>query len=272
MPTTFEVTLLPGARALLDLHARELPQKDDLCGAFCISLALRAAGVEPVHAAMIDQEAVALAAGSIVSEPADISSLPHGETGRRDYRVALPKIDDPKLSGTTAAGLIDAVGELADGELCPLPYTGPWTARTLAGLFDALVQAKGTAALVVNFATRHLWGSHASLSQLLAHLLDGELDGPEADWEVGHFACVIGRVRGAGGDLYAVADTYPALGEGGVHMQPGELLARAIARPEGPAGGVIAIVSTQDAPAVHSSAQALGLYAGSWDNGTVKPR
>ena len=272
MATALEVTLLPGARALLHLHARELPQKDDLCGAFCVSLALRAGGVRQHDGAPLDQEAVALAAASVVSEPADVSALPDGETGRRDYRVELPKIPDPKLSGTTAAGLIEAVEELAGGELCPLPYSGPWTAATLAGLFDALALAGEAAALVVNLATGHLWGSHATLSQLLAHLQDGELDGPEADWQVGHFACVIGRVRGAAGELYALADTYPALGKDGVHMQPGELLARAIARPEGPAGGAIAIVSPADAAAVRSSARGLGLEPGSWDNGTVKPR
>src|ERR1700691_1202392 len=59
-----EMTLLPGARALLALHAREAPQRDDLCGAFCGVLALGAAGIaagadggEP-----IDQDAVVLAA------------------------------------------------------------------------------------------------------------------------------------------------------------------------------------------------------------------
>src|SRR5262249_3128835 len=61
------LTPLPGARALLAIHSRELPQRDDLCGAFCASLALRAAGVEDHAAEPLDQDAVALAAGSIVS-------------------------------------------------------------------------------------------------------------------------------------------------------------------------------------------------------------
>ena len=39
--TTMQLELLPGARALLAMHARELPQRDDLCGAFCGALALR---------------------------------------------------------------------------------------------------------------------------------------------------------------------------------------------------------------------------------------
>jgi hypothetical protein len=42
---SLELTLLQGARELLAAHARELPQRDDLCGAFCGALALRAAGI-----------------------------------------------------------------------------------------------------------------------------------------------------------------------------------------------------------------------------------
>ena len=70
-PTRLDMSLLPGARALLAIHARELPQRDDLCGAFCGALALRAAGIEVHDREPLDQDAVALAAGSIVSALAD---------------------------------------------------------------------------------------------------------------------------------------------------------------------------------------------------------
>ena len=39
-------TLLPGAAELLTFHRRELPQRDDLCGAFCGALALQAAKID----------------------------------------------------------------------------------------------------------------------------------------------------------------------------------------------------------------------------------
>src|ERR1700676_5756240 len=93
-PGSLETTLLPGARELLAIHARELPQRDDLCGAFCGALALRAAGIEDHDGEPVDQDAVALAAGSIVSALADGGSLPAGERGRRDYRLSLPFVKD----------------------------------------------------------------------------------------------------------------------------------------------------------------------------------
>ncbi len=80
---------------------------------------------------------------------------------------------------------------------------------------------------------------------------------------------MIGRVRGPGGSLYGVADTYPSLGAGGVHLQPQEGLAAAIERRDMPAGGMLVVAFAQDGPALRSGAEALGLVEGVWDNGTA---
>jgi hypothetical protein len=264
-----EMTLLPGARDLLASHARELPQRDDLCGAFCGALALSAAGIDVRDDEPFDQDAVALAAGSIVSGMREPGTLPHGEPGRRDYRLSIPTIDDHDVSGTTAAGLRDAIARLSDGALEAIPYSGPWSTETLAGLFELTAALEHPVTLVANLATRHLWGSHPSIGQLLAYLYDGDCDGPPSDWDVGHFACVFGRVRGPRGSLYAVADTYPALGRNGIHMQPQEQLATALERRDAPAGGMFAVAVAHDADAVRDGAAAVGLDEGIWDNGTA---
>jgi hypothetical protein len=270
-PRALEINLLPGARELLSIHARELPQRDDLCGAFCGALALGAAGVLERDGEPVDQDAVALAAGSVVGNVREQGVLPHGEGGRRDYRLSIPAIADSDLSGTTAAGLREAIEDLSDGVLAAIPYAGPWTAQTLDGLFDLAATLEHPAALIANFATRHLWGAGARVEQLLAYLLDGALDGPPPDWDVGHFACVVGRALGPGGSLYAIADTYPVLGNHGVHMQPREALATALERRDMPAGGMIVAVFAEDVATVRAGASALGLREGMWDNGTVAP-
>lgn len=261
--------LLPGSRALLDYHAAELPQRDDLCGAFCGALALNAAGIVEVGGEPTDQDAVAIAAGSIVSTTRDPATLPGGKGGRRDYRLAIPTIDDPDISGTTAEGVARAIEELGSGAVTAIPFSGPWTAATLDGLFDAAAALTEPVTLIANLATHHLWGGGATPGQLLAHLLDGALDGPAPDWDVGHFSCVVACTYGPAGRLYAVADTYPALGSNGVHLQPRERLAAAIARVDKPAGGVLAVVSLGEAERLREAATALGLREGLWDNGTV---
>jgi hypothetical protein len=267
--TPLTLTLLPGARALLAAHARELPQRDDLCGAFCGALALRAAGIGELDGEPIDQDAVALAAGSVVAAVADTSILPAGEHGRRDYRLSLPRVEDGSVSGTTATGLVAAIARLSGGALATIPLSGPWTAATLGCLFDVVAARERPVALLANFATHHLWGAHARVDQLLDYLLDGAQAGPPPDWNVGHYACIVGRVSGPGGSLYGIADTYPSLGSCGVHLQPQERLAAAIERRDMPAGGVIVVTCAADADAVRAGADACGLVEGLWDNGTV---
>lgn len=266
---SIEATLLPGAHALLEAHARALPQRDDLCGAFCGALALSAAGLEHDDGEPLDQDAVALAAGSVVSGEREPGTLPHGEPGRRDYRLAIPTIEDSAVSGTTAAGVARAIEQLSDGRLAAIPYAGPWNTATLAGLFDLAAGLPRPLTLVANLATHHLWGSRASLAQLFDHLVAGTPQGPPPDWHVGHFACVVGCAQGPGGRLYALADTYPALGSRGVHMQPQERLAAAIDRRDMPAGGVLVAAFAEDATAVRAGASEIGLSEAMWDNGTV---
>ena len=268
----FQLTLLPGARMLLEAHALALPQKDDLCGAFCGALALNAAGIAQHDGQPLDQDAVALAAGSVVSRVPDIGILPAGERGRRDYRLEMDLIDDGARSGTTAAGVVAAIERLSGQALAAIPLSGPWTATTLDGLFEAAAGLARPVSLLANLATGYLWGGRPTAIQLLANLLDGALAGPAPDWKVGHFACIVGRVQGPQGSLYILADTYPALGRRGVHLQPRELLAAAIERREAPAGGVIVAALGDDAPAIRAAAARLRLREGLWDNGTVSPR
>jgi hypothetical protein len=266
-----QLELLPGAPRLLAAHAEALPQRDDLCGAFCGALALHAAHIERHAGQPIDQDAVALAAGSLVSARPEAHNLPQGEHGRRDYRLALPTIEDAAVSGTTAAGLVHAVQLLSDDVLEAIPYEGPWTPEALDGIFEVLAASEQPVSVIANVATRHLWGARASVAQMLAHLLEGTLEGPPPDWDVGHFVCLVGRVRGPGGTLYAVADTYPSLGLSGVHVQPRERLATALRRPQMAAGGALLILAREDAPALRARASELGLCERAWDNGTILP-
>jgi hypothetical protein len=268
-PPTLGVRLLAGSRELLAAHARELPQRDDICGAFCGALALQAAGISGSGGEPLDQDAVAVAAGSVVSVGRDPATLPGSETGRRDYRLAIPEIDDPELSGTTAAGVVEAIAELGRGAVVALPLSGPWTAQTLNGFFTAALACERPVSLIANLATHHLWGGHPSAAELLGCLYEGEEAGPAPDWSVGHFACLLGRAEGPGGCVYMVADTYPALGNGGVHLQPEGKLAAAIDRRDKPAGGIIAVVGAGETEQLRERAAGLGLREEIWDNGTV---
>jgi hypothetical protein len=264
-----DLTLLPGARTLLRAHARELPQRDDQCGAFCGALALEAAGVGGERGEeQLDQDAVARSAGTLVARVPDLAALPHGERGRRDYRIAPTLIDDASVSGTNCVGVVHALEQLSNGRLAAIPLQGPWSVAALDGLFELVAALDRPATLIANVATSELWGAGARIDELLDYLLDGALDGPPPDWAVGHFVCVAGRTGGPGGALYMVLDTYPSLGRRGVHLQPRERLAPALERAGMAPGGMIAAVAVEDAGAVRAGAAGLGLVEGMWDNGT----
>ncbi len=268
-PPVIGMRLLAGGRELLGAHAQELPQRDDICGAFCGALALRAAGIERAGDGALDQDAVAVAAGSIVSDSRDPATLPGGEGGRRDYRLAIPEIDDPEISGTTAAGVVGAITELGAGTVVPIPLSGPWTTATLDAFFSLALGCERPVSLIANLATHHLWGGRPSTVQLLDCLYDASEVGPPPDWDVGHFVCLAGRAKGTGGSLYMVADTYPALGNRGIHLQPEGRLAAAIDRRDKPAGGIIVVGARAEAERLRAGAAGLGLREEIWDNGTV---
>jgi len=261
--------LLPGAARLAELHAAELPQKDELCGSFCTFLALRLAGVD-----VLDQDAVAEAAGGVLA-PEDYdhtAELPAGETGRRDYRLSFP-IADPDVAGTSAGGLVRAVSELSGGSRVAVPVSGPWDGRTVSELL-AVAAAEQEAAIVLNMATAVLWGSKPSAPTLLKYLESGDdAAGPPPDWEVGHFTGCLGAIRGARGTLVIIADTYPSLGWNAVYLQPAERVAAALRRDHLPTdGGALVIVPAHREGEVSGSIEAAGLTIATWDNGSPDAR
>jgi hypothetical protein len=265
--------LLPGAARLAELHAAEVPQKDDLCGAFCAALALRAAGVLNASGEEVAQDDVALLAGTTLFEGAHAASLPPGEPGRRDYVVGVPRTDDEPVSGTSATGLARAIEELAGDRLRVVPAAGGWSADALAAVLAAATAVGGDCAVLANIGTRFFWGSRPCLAALLRYLEDGDADGgPAPDWDVGHFVLLLGVVEGRRGRLVVVADTYRSLGREGVHLQPLERVALALRRPGMTEGGLLLVVAADQADALESEIAAAGLAPRLWDNGSVDVR
>jgi len=240
---------LPSATGTADLHREMLPQKDNLCGPFWGSLVLRAHGVDA------DQDAVALAAGTILPAGGEPDEwLPRGAAPRDDYRIDLPRSDDRSVTGTSATGLARAIERLSAGALTVTAVPAPLTAGQLEELLESA--AARDAFVIANLDTGPLWGTHPSQQEVLDFLSQGRDTGPPTDWAVGHFANPIGLTGSSGGTMVVVRDTYGQMGEDGRHLQPIHRFLRAI-----DGRGLLVVAET-------AFALPAGIAPGLWDNGT----
>jgi hypothetical protein len=245
--------------------ASSAQQRDGLCGPFHGARVLLDAGIGDWQGTPIDQDVVALHAGTTLAAAPDGPQVPVGARSLLDYPRALPSEADPERAGTTAAGLAHALALLSGGRLECVPVRGDWSERRLEALLDASPQLG--ARLIANLRTGALWGSRPRLETLLAELAGAPpTQAPAADWDVGHFVELVQLVRGSGGALVVVRDSYPSLGWNGHHLQPSRAVVAALRRGDGREGGVLAVVPAGGARDVRRLAVRLALAAEFWRN------
>lgn len=268
MPEAGEILFVGGSR-LAALHEAALPQKDECCGPFWGMLGLRALGIDEVDGEPVDQDLVAREAGTTLSHEDPYVSLPPGEEPRVDYRLRLPAAEAAAEAGTNAPPVARAVERLSQGRLAVVRVAGPWRPQTVVALLELCLEQAPDAVLVANVATRHLAGTHPAQATLVAHLEGEPAEWPPSEWDVGHFVGLGFLLRGRGGSLVGVRDTYRSLGWNGVHLQPPAAVAEALARDGGAEGGVLCICRAADASRLTEVLVAEGFELRDWDNGSV---
>ncbi|MDQ3890359.1 MAG: hypothetical protein M3312_07380 [Actinomycetota bacterium] len=266
--TSSVLSIAVGADGIGMLHMRELPQKDNLCGCFWAAIALRAAGIEETGGDSIDQDRVAFEAGTILPADTRGNFVPPGAAPRRDYRLSLPVTRDAGAAGTSAPGLVRALERLAGGRLVVLAVAGPWSGASVVDLVGTTAALAPATTLVANIRSGRLWGSRPHPRALLDHLAGRDADGPPAEWDVGHFVNLAALVRGPRRALVVVRDSYRSLGWDGYHLQPADVVARALERGDGREGGVLCICPAGDAEALGAQLLEGGYELRHWDNGT----
>lgn len=252
-----------------DLQARFMPQKDGCCGPFWGAIALRALGVERFGSEVVDQDLLAVHSGTTLDAEGDpYDALPPRSEPRLDYRLPLPVVDHPAASGTSARGVADGIERVGAGQVSVLPVAGPWTAESVELLLDVVAEVAPDAVLIANWATRQLWGSRPTPQVILAHLAGQDVEGPSAEWDVGHFANLVALLRGPGGSFVVVRDSYPVLGWKGHHLQPPAAAAAALRRGDGKEGGVLVVVRASASDEVKRHLVGGGFELRQWNNGT----
>jgi hypothetical protein len=251
----------PGAR---DWPASQ--QKDHLCGPFVAARALGRAGVAGAGGAPVSQEELAVLAGTVLPDDA-APAAPAGAAS--DPPMGLPlRHARAAASGTAAPSLARAIEEASSGTLCCVGVRAPVGAALLATLLVEVRALDDRVALLANLRTGRLWGTRPTPDLLLAELRGRHREGPPPEWDTGHYCELSELVRGSGGSLVVVEDTYPTLGWRGWHLQPLRAVLSALARGDGREGGVLVVVPQGLAGAARALVDAAGGVVGFWDNGT----
>ena len=240
-------------------------QKDNLCGPFWAARLLNESGFNTWDGQAIDQDLVALRAGTVLPDPSTNPEVPPGALSNAAYRHKLP-LAPLAQSGTSARGLAQVIEAASAGELRCVPLRGVWNVDRVERLVDEGHQLG--ARLIANVCTGRLWGAGAAAEILVAELDGRPVQDPAPDWDVGHFVEMVMLLRGPVRSLVVVHDSYPSLGRGGFHVQPPRVLASALLRGDGREGGVLVVAPRARAAATVDLAADLGLEIAFWNNGT----
>ncbi len=246
-------------------RAPSVQQKDNLCGPFWAARVLTESGFSDWGGTPIDEDLIAMRAGTVLPDSKTQVSVPPGAASRVGYRYDLP-LAPIEASGTSAGRLAQAIELASAGALRCVAIRGKWTAERLERLVDGAGPLDSR--LIANLRTGRLWGSRPPLEILLDELAGRPVPDPAADWDVGHFVELTMLIRGPRHSLVLVRDSYPSLGWEGYHLQPPRVLASALQRGDGREGGVLNIVPRDRADAARALAAVLGLDIGVWNNGS----
>jgi hypothetical protein len=250
---------------MAQLLSRIAQQKDNLCGPFWAARVLNESGFSVWDGEPIDEDLIALRAGTVLPAAHASGNVPPGAAGYATYRYVLPTAP-VEQSGTSARALIAAIEAASGGELRCVPMRGAWNADRVEQLVEGAREIG--ARLIANVRTGRLWGSRPPVDILLAELEGMPVQDPAADWDVGHFIEIQMLIRGPVGSLVVVNDSYPTLGWDGRHVQPPRVVAESLLRGDGREGGVLAVVPASRLDAMRALAAEIGLQMGVWNNGT----
>jgi hypothetical protein len=256
---------MDAAGVVIATASLQAQQKDNLCGPFWAARVLKDAGFAEWDGQLVDEDLIALRAGTTLPDSSTLTSVPPGAMSRTAYRYRLP-VAPVQASGTSPSGLMQAIDTASAGALRCVPIRGLWTDVRVERLVDDAPRLG--ARLIANVQTGRFWGSRPHAEILLAELDGRPVTDPAPDWNVGHFVELATLICGQRRSLVVVRDSYPSLGWEGVHAQPTRVVAAALLRDDGREGGVLAVVQRDGADAVVSLATELGLDIGTWNNGT----
>jgi len=268
-------------------------QKNSTCGPFSLSYILKGMGFKTHKEFQIDEGYIAsLARVSIsvddarrseeINQQIEEGSISEEEADKKYhsfwYRYKLRETTVPVELGTSCQGLIYACEQATEKKIAALPIPTSkngieyLTKERLVRLTKLLIDRRfqWSLQLILNYRTNNLLNMNHndySLFTLLEEENPADLMGCDP-WSEGHFVSCGAIIRKRKKYYYLIRDTYSNKGFRGYHIQPFELLRKALLRDDGREGGLLLLVKREAEQAAQEQIKNIGLLLSPWDNGS----
>ena len=269
-------------------------QKNSTCGPYNLSYILRALGFKEYHGISISEDYLAsLAQVHISKEDANKSNkindqIKEGQITEEEavrkyhkvwYKYNLKETSNPVELGASCQGLIHACEKVTGNAIAALPiiaYTKDGkeylTSKRFSKLTELLIKKRSRweLQLILNYRTNKLLNMNHATYNLFSLI---EAENPEAlfghdPWSEGHYVSCGAIIQKKCKFWYLIRDTYKNKGFGGYHLQPFELVRKALIRDDGREGGILLLINKQAEKEAQDELKKMGFFLSPWDNGS----
>lgn len=286
-----EIFLFPYFSAIHREYIKLNAQKNCTCGPYSLSYILQGIGFKTHKGISIDEDYLAsLARVSIsiddgrrseeINQQIKKGLIKEGEADKKYhsfwYRYKLRETTVPVELGTSCQGLIYACEQATESKIAALPIpackdgTEYLTKERFLGLTELLIDRRfpWELQLILNYRTNKLINmnhTNYSLFTLLQEENPADLVGYDP-WSEGHFVSCGAIIRKRKEYYYLIRDTYLNKGFRGYHIQPFEILRKALLRDDGREGGLLLLIKREAVQRAQEQIKNTGLLLSPWDN------
>ncbi len=269
-------------------------QKNSTCGPYNLSYILRGLGFKEYHGISISEDYLAsLAQVHISRKDANKSNkindqIKEGQITEEEaerkyhkvwYKYNLKETSNPIELGASCQGLIYACDKVTENAISTLPiiaYTKDGkeylTSERFSKLTELLIKKRSRwgLQLILNYHTNKLLNMNHDAYNLFSLF---EAENPEAlfghdPWSEGHYVSCGAIIQKKGEFWYLIRDTYNNKGFRGYHLQPFELVRKALIRDDGREGGILLLINKQAEKEAQGELKNMGFFLSPWDNGS----
>ena len=269
-------------------------QKKNTCGPFTLAYILNGLGFISHNKHKIDEDYLAYLSGVQISREDYIrlekikKNIQEGNLSPKEaeknfpdvyYRYELPYSEKDSEIGTSCKGIIRACEISTDNKMTAIPVPSIrngvlyFTEKRFSQLTRFIIEFRKNYSfqIILNYRTDKLLYMNSKNYNLFNLFFSKDpVKLIENDpWAEGHFVSTCGIIEYQGKEFYIIRDTYKNKGYEGYHIQPADILRKALIRNDDREGGMLFIIPENYKKDIEKVITEMGFVIDTWDNGSV---